>query len=344
MDSGSTRDEIQRRTGVRSFRISTLNSSSRAPIGLCTPRPLLYGDNALPGAYSLDSPVLAAVRAPAAMAQRDKQTRRTKKTVILWLLQVAVLASIFGAARVLAQNQPSAEQVNEANNPLTPKITAGAQDQWAPTLYDTDADTNAFLLRGVMPHLLFGSPQVLRATLPTVTSPDVTGSNVTGLGDLNLLDIFVFKEPGFALGVGPQFTLPTATNDALGTGKWQAGFAGVAIAPLKWGLLGGLVTWQHSFAGNSDRVTQNNLAAQPVVIYNLADGVYLRSTATWNFDLVHNQYVIPVGAGVGKVWLLSSGTSVNAFAEPQWTVAHDGAGQPQFQVFAGVNFQFPIHK
>jgi hypothetical protein len=34
--------------------------------------------------------------------------------------------------------------------------------------------------------------------------------------------------------------------------------------------------------------------------------------------------------------------TVNVFAEPQWTVAHDGAGQPKFQVFAGVNLQFPI--
>jgi len=29
-------------------------------------------------------------------------------------------------------------------------------------------------------------------------------------------------------------------------------------------------------------------------------------------------------------------------AEPQWTVAHDGDGQPKFQVFAGLNLQFPI--
>jgi hypothetical protein len=32
------------------------------------------------------------------------------------------------------------------------------------------------------------------------------------------------------------------------------------------------------------------------------------------------------------------------FAEPQFSVAHDGTGQPKFQVFAGLNFQLPIGK
>jgi len=75
---------------------------------------------------------------------------------------------------------------------------------------------------------------------------------------------------------------------------------------------------------------------------NLSQGWYLRSSATWTFDLARDHYAIPVGLGVGKVWLVGDGTSVNVFAEPQWTVAHDGAGQPKFQVFAGVNMQFPI--
>ena len=139
-------------------------------------------------------------------------------------------------------------------------------------------------------------------------------------------------------------TIPTATDTVLGTGKWQAGLAAVAIAPQSWGLIGGLVTWQHSFAGPSSRPTQNNLAVQPFFIYNLPQGVYLRSTATWNFASAQDTYVIPVGAGVGKVFVQADGTTINVFAEPQWTIAHHGAGQPKFQLFAGVNLQFPIKK
>jgi hypothetical protein len=190
---------------------------------------------------------------------------------------------------------------------------------------------------------LGGVPQIVRATLPIETAPDA-GGNKTGLGDLNLIDLALFKKAGLAFGFGPQLTIPTATDSLLGTGKWQAGLAAVAIAPKSWGLFGALVTWQHSFAGQSDRPTQNHLTTQPFFIYNLPQGVYLRSTAAWNFDLADNSYVIPIGAGVGKVFIQSDGTTINVFAEPQWTIAHEGAGQPVFQVFAGVNFQFPIKK
>lgn len=104
------------------------------------------------------------------------------------------------------------------------------------------------------------------------------------------------------------------------------------------------MTWQHSFAGDGDRATQNNLTVQPFFVYNLPEGWYLRSTASWTFNLATNDYAIPIGAGLGKVWTQPGGSSVNLFAEPQWTVAHDGIGQPKFQVFAGINFQFALGK
>jgi hypothetical protein len=137
----------------------------------------------------------------------------------LWRVARAlgVLALSLAPMTVIAQ---SADQVNDANNPLTPSITANLQDQWAPQLYDTDGGTNAGLLRGVLPHLLRGLPQIVRATLPIVTPPDVSG-NKTRLGDLNLIDLALFKKSGLALGFGPQLTVPTATDSLLGTGKWQ---------------------------------------------------------------------------------------------------------------------------
>ena len=146
------------------------------------------------------------------------------------------------------------------------------------------------------------------------------------------------------LGLGPQFTFPTATATATGTGKWQAGIVALGVATRKWGIAGILLTWQHSIGGDSARAAQNSLVAQPLVIYNLPSGWYLRSTAGLSFDLEHSNYVIPIGTGAGKVWVLHGGRTVNVFAEPQWTVAHDGVGQPKFQVFAGVNLQFPLGK
>jgi hypothetical protein len=86
-----------------------------------------------------------------------------KKTLVLALFVLSLPAA--AAAQ-------TAEEVNEANNPLTPKITVNLQDQYGGSYYGLrDSDSNTGLIRGVLPHKLFGWPQILRATMPIVTSP-----------------------------------------------------------------------------------------------------------------------------------------------------------------------------
>ena len=93
--------------------------------------------------------------------------------------------------------------------------------------------------------------------------------------------------------------------------------------------------------GDADHPTQNSLQAQPFVIYNLPQGFYLRSSATWSFDLQRGDYYIPLGLGVGKVWKTVDGATLNLFVEPQGTVAHEGVA-PKLQVFMGLSMQFPL--
>ena len=243
----------------------------------------------------------------------------------------------------IAASAQSAQEMNASNNPLTPSIGANLQDQYVGRYYGLgDTDSNALLFRGTLPHKLFGMPQIVRATMPLVTTPDLPpDGRHTGAGDLNLFDIFLFREGHVEIGIGPQLTLPTASRDEMGTGKWQAGLAGTVIAPQKWGLLGALLTWQQSFAGDDDRPDVSTLQAQPFFIYNLPQAWYVRSTATMTWDLRSGNYYIPLGLGAGKIWK-SGSTTFNLFAEPQWTVARDGDGVPKFQVFAGLNLQFPL--
>ncbi len=78
-----------------------------------------------------------------------------------------------------------------------------------------------------------------------------------------------------------------------------------------------------------------------MVIYNLPRGWYLRTTALWTWNLEANSHYIPVGLGLGKVWKAGT-TTYNVFAEPQWTVSHDDDALPKFQLFMGLNLQFPL--
>jgi len=233
------------------------------------------------------------------------------------------------------------DKVNETNNPLTPKLTAELQDTYVGSYFDlSDTRSNTLLVRGLLPFTML-LPQVLRVTLPIVTTPNHPLEATTGLGDLNLVNVFLFKAGPVELGLGPQFSFPTATDDRTGTGKWLVGAAGVAIATLRWGLLGAFVNWQHSFAGDSARPTQSVLQVQPLLTYNLGAGFYARSTAIWSFDLEQGTKLVPIGLGFGKVWLLEGGTTLNLYIEPQITAISDGIS-PQWQIFAGLNSQLPI--
>jgi hypothetical protein len=260
------------------------------------------------------------------------------------LLQVCghLIAALALVCPAVAFAQVSADDANKSNNPLNPSPAFNIQDYYVPELYGSSKYSNDVLLRGTLPLPPIGFlpwPQLIRATVPISTRPDPGGGYSTGLGDINLFDIFLVHTGATEVGVGPLITLPTAGKDALGTGKWQAGLAAVAVHPTPQHIIGGLMQWQASFAGDNDRDDVNTLTFQPFLIYNLPKGWYVRSTAIWTFDLENDHYYIPLGIGGGKVW--KAGTTIlNAFIEPQWTVAHDGGGLPQFAVFAGLNLTF----
>ncbi|MEJ2240231.1 MAG: hypothetical protein P8X82_18225 [Gemmatimonadales bacterium] len=148
------------------------------------------------------------------------------------------------------------------------------------------------------------------------------------------------NDPAISFGIGPQLTAATASDDDLGSEKWSAGFANVLFnarsKKVQWGYL---LTWQASFAGDSDAEDVNAAALQPFIFYQLGKGLYLRSAPIWTYNFENDDYSVPLGLGIGKV-ITSGKTVYNFFAEPQYSVADRGPGQPQWQVYFGLNMQF----
>jgi hypothetical protein len=134
--------------------------------------------------------------------------------------------------------------------------------------------------------------------------------------------------------------IPTASEDATGSGKWSAGIANVLFSARSPKFqYGYLLTWQASFAGDDDRDDVNVASFQPILIYQLGGGTYLRSTPIMTYDFESDGYTVPLGVGIGKVFKTARGSN-NLFIEPQWSVADDGAGWPEWQVFIGFNMIF----
>ncbi len=256
----------------------------------------------------------------------------TEKDTYVTTIRGSIVIGIASALLVLTPalvrgatgtDSTSAEDSNKSNNPLTPAPGLNFQDYYSPTLFGSNSYINDFLVRGTLPlppNSVIPVPELIRLTVPISTRPESSGGYTTGLGDINVFDIFLLKTDGPQLGIGPLLTMPTASNDALGTGKWQAGLAGVVVDPSPQRLLGALIQWQTSFAGDSNRPNVDTLTFQPFLIYNLPRGWYLRSTGIWSFNLENGDYYIPIGLGAGKVW--KSGSNLyNLFVEPQYTVA-----------------------
>jgi len=148
------------------------------------------------------------------------------------------------------------------------------------------------------------------------------------------------EESKNVVAIGPMLTAPTATNRDLGQGKWQAGFAAVGLHSLSAGSeVIGILTWQHSFAGERTRPDTQTLTFQPIAALSIGGGYYVRSSGIWSFDIPNNKRVIPLGNGFGKVFKIGNAI-VNASIEPQFAVYHDGIGLPSFQLFSGLQFLF----
>ena len=125
-------------------------------------------------------------------------------------------------------------------------------------------------------------------------------------------------------------------------GKFQAGGAGIFLHEAHWGMSGAVVTYQHSFSGYGSRHPADELlTVQPQMRFNLRHHFYLRSTGFWNLDWDTNVSEIPVGLGLGKIWTLHDGTTLNFYVEPQYSVYHTGTGSDVFQTLIGLNVQLP---
>jgi len=236
-------------------------------------------------------------------------------------------------------HEVSAAEVAKSNNPLAPVNAVTFENYYDPTLYGAPGvNANTLDLRAV----IISGRQIMRLTVPVQTTPVAGGQYKSGLGDTAFFDAIQISKNGakneYAL--GPLIVAPTATNTALGSGKWQGGAAAVGIYPLGNGsIMGFLATWQHSFAGDQDRRKTQVSTLQPFATYSIGGGYYVRSSGVMVFDFQNNRYLIPFGAGFGKAFRAGNHL-VNAFVEPQLTVYHKGAGQPTWQLYMGIKWQW----
>lgn len=195
---------------------------------------------------------------------------------------------------------------------------------------------------------------ISRTIAPLIYLPDLTGGiaelpagldegSTFGLGDINTTAFFSPAQPGKVIwGFGPSVTLPTATDNALGTEKWSAGPSAVVLStPTPW-VYGALVRQLWSFAGDDDRADVSQFLLQPFINYNLAEGWYLVSapvmTANWEADR-DDRWTVPLGGGAGKIFRIGK-QPINSSLQGYYNVEHPTFG-PDWTLRFQVQFLFP---
>lgn len=130
-------------------------------------------------------------------------------------------------------------------------------------------------------------------------------AGVYGFGDTVPTFFFSPAKPHKLIwGLGPAFTLPTATSTVLGQGKLSLGPSFVALAqPGKW-TLGDLINNVWSVAGSGSRPAVNQMLNQYFITYQLGKGWYVTSspiiTANWKAES-GKVWTVPFGGGFGRV-------------------------------------------
>ncbi|AXT28422.1 hypothetical protein D1823_02910 [Ruegeria sp. AD91A] len=240
-----------------------------------------------------------------------------------------------------AQDQDAASSAAQANNPLANFKAVNVQNYYIGEITGTRETGNQFWLRYAQPVSLGDTNWILRASLPINSFPR-PGGKTTGVGDLNVFAAYLIDigNPAVSFGIGPQLTAPTGSTDGSGSEKWSAGIANVLFnASSPKFQYGYLLTWQASFAGDSNASDVNTGAFQPFLFYQLGGGTYLRSAPIMTYDFEADSFNVPIGLGIGQVFKKNDIT-YNVFVEPQYSVASKGPGQAKWQVFLGFNTQF----
>ena len=243
----------------------------------------------------------------------------------------------------------STEELQRATqNPVASLISVPFQNNTDLNFGPFARDKNTLNVQPVMPMKLSENWNLIaRIITPLLFQPDVSQAHLGtfGLGDIQPTFFLSPAKPHpLTWGAGPALLLPTATDDTLGTGKWAAGPAVVALLqPGKW-TLGVLVSNLWSFTGSRSRSDVNTMSLQYFVNYNLQNGWYVTSSpilsANWTAT-AGNIWLVPLGGGFGRIFRIGR-QPVNGSVSAYYNVVRpDATPSPTWQLRVQIALLYP---
>ncbi|MDW5290593.1 hypothetical protein [Formosa sp. PL04] len=193
---------------------------------------------------------------------------------------------------------------------------------------NNDRTQNVLNIEPVIP--LMDGKIITRTILPFVWQPDFEHSSGSdfGMSNIEFTAFYVPKSKGFIWGFGPIVAFPIGDAN-FGSKKLSVGPSLVFVKMGKKFVYGTVINNTFSVAGPSDVADINSFYSEVFVNYNIAKGLYVNSapifTANWEAE-DGQKWIVPVGAGIGKIVKLGGKLPLNLYAGYYYNVVRPDFG------------------
>jgi hypothetical protein len=263
------------------------------------------------------------------------------RALIIYSLVVFLVGSAF-AQTAVAQEKKQEDLAAQARDPTASLTMFQIRYDYTASFHGVDdADMGTIVLQPIIPFKIGEIRNIARITVPYVTNaPDfgaltdidqnplppnyVPTEDKSGLADTALLDLIIFDASWGRWGIGPVLTVPTASDDALGTGKWSIGPAVVGLTTIDKLMCGLLGTGLFSVAGDSDRQDVSALTLQPFASYGLSHGWSIGlSEVSYTYNFEQDKWAgVPIGGRIEKLVQLGK-LPVRLFVDAEYNLMDD---------------------
>lgn len=229
---------------------------------------------------------------------------------------LATCVALAMATAAAAQKPPvepgsDADLAQQLTNPVASLIQVPVQNNFD---WGYGADGSGFRyqanIQPVVPMSLNSDWNMIsRTILPVIGQTDVTGPATSqfGLGDVVQSLFFSPTKPspsGFIWGAGPVLLVPTASDAALGGGKWGVGPTAVVLkiaGPITYGALANHI-W--SFAGKDSRADVSATFVQPFFAYTTKSATTYSINSETTYDWQNDVWLVPINIAISQLVVL----------------------------------------
>jgi hypothetical protein len=200
----------------------------------------------------------------------------------------------------------SAELAKKLNNPIASLISVPIQNNWDFGIGAADAMRYTLNVQPVIPFSLSEDwTLITRTIVPYIyaQSPTIGGSSTSGVGDILQSFFLSPKDPvdGGVIGAGPVFSYPSASNDALGSGKWGVGPTFVVLKQESGFTYGMLANQVWSFAGDDARPDVSQAFVQPFFAYTTKSYTTFTINTESSYDWETSEWTVPLNLMVTQL-------------------------------------------